>query len=70
MVRARIEAGRVSSVDMQYDHQEGFFFNRSITDIEPMTLKLSDSWRRRRVCPKHESAWCFKVIFNREVGSQ
>ena len=55
---------RISSVDKQYDHQEGFFFNRLITVFEPMALKLSDSWSRRRARPNHKSAWCFEVIFN------
>ena len=43
-------------MDKQYDHQEGFF-KRLITDFELVVLKLSDSWRRRRARPKHESAW-------------
>ena len=34
-------------MDKQYDHQEGFFFNRQITDFELIMLRLSDSWRRR-----------------------
>ena len=57
---------RVSSVDKQYDHQEGFFLNEMITDFEPMALRLSDSWRRCRARPKHESA-CYskfkKLVF-------
>ena len=36
------------------------FFNRLITDFEPMALRLSDSWRRRRVRPKHKSDWYLK----------
>ena len=63
MVRKRIG---VSSVDTQNDHQEGFFFNRLITDFEPMALRFSGSWRRRRARPKHERAWylkCKKLIF-------
>ena len=55
---------RVSSVLKQYDHQEGFFFNRLVTDFEPIALTLNDFWRRCRVRLKHESGWCFKVIFN------
>ena len=56
----------VSFVDEHCDHQEGFFLNRLITDFEPMALRLSNSGRRYRARPKHESAWCFKVIFNSE----
>ena len=66
---------RVSFRNMQYDHQEGLFFNRLTADFVPMVLRLSDSWRRRRARPKHESAWYskfknwysknFKVIFSR-----
>ena len=52
-------------MDKQYDHQEGFFFNRLITDFQPSALRLSDCGRRHRARPKHESAWCFEVIFNR-----
>ena len=66
MINSSCKDRRVSSADTQYDHQEGFFFNRLITDFEPMALRLSDAWRRRTARPKHESAWCFKVIFNRK----
>ena len=47
------------------DQQKSFFFNRLITDFQPRALRLSDCRRRYRARPKHESAWCFKVIFNR-----
>ena len=60
---------RVSLVDKQYDYQEGFFKHLT-TDFKLMVLRLSDSWRRRRAGPKHESAWYskfkkFNVIFNK-----
>ena len=29
-------------------------------------MRLSDSGRRHRARPMHESPWCFKVIFNGE----
>ena len=51
---------RVYSVNKLNDHQEGFFFNRLITDFEPMALKLNDSWRRLIAHPKHKSAWYLK----------
>ena len=47
-------------MDKQYDHQEGYFFNRLITDFEPRALRLNDCWRRRRACLKDESAWYSK----------
>ena len=60
-------------MDKQYDHFEGSFLNRLITDFEPMALRLSDSWMRRKARPKHETTWYsnfkklifkkFKVIF-------
>ena len=40
-------------------------FNLLITDFEPRALRLNNSWRRRRARLKHESAWCFKVVFNK-----
>ena len=52
-------------MDKQYYLQKDFFFNWLITDFEPSTMRLSDSWRRRRARPKQESAWCFKRIFNK-----
>ena len=55
---------RVSSVNKQY-HQKGFF-KRLITDFETRALRKNDPGWRRRACSKHESAWCFKVIFNSE----
>ena len=56
---------------MQYDHQEIFFLNRLIADFEPMALRLSDSWRRRRSRPKHESAWYseFKKFVFKKIQS-
>ena len=59
-------------MDKPNDLQEGFFFNRLITDFEPRALRLSDSWRMLRARSKHESAWylklkklVIKVILNR-----
>ena len=52
-------------MDKQNNHQEGFFFNRLFTDFQRRALRLSDCGRRHRARPKHESAWCFKEIFNR-----
>ena len=64
MIRARIKVF-FFSVDNQYDLLESFFFNRLIADFQPRALRISDCRRRYRARPKHESAWCFKVIFNR-----
>ena len=55
---------RVSSVNKQY-HLDDFVY-RMITDFEVRAPRLSDSGRRCRARSKHKSAWCFKVIFNRE----
>ena len=58
-------------VDKQYDHQEGFFVSWLITDFEPIAVWLSDSWRRRRARPKHESAWYskFKKLVFKKIQS-
>ena len=75
IINGSLNDRRVSFRDKQYDHQKGLFFNRLTADFVPMELRLSDSWRRRRARPKHESAWYskfknwysknFKVIFSR-----
>ena len=58
-------------MDKQYDYQEGFFFYRLSTDFEPMALRLSGSWRRRRARPKHESVWYskFKKLVFKKIQS-
>ena len=64
MIRVRIKV--FFSLIKQFDHQEGFVLNRLITDFQPRALRLIDCGRRHRARLKHESAWCFKVVFNRE----